>query len=183
MVGTRPGIRPPKAPISAQLPMLAQAAGAMQSRTAPIETPNAPASSVRRRPEPSRHPIAKQADADHSQPQCGGMQAHGPIAELELGLEERNDVALDVEQVGEEAQQQIAIPSGRIAPDPLPAQCLDGDRRFHAPGRSARQHPMLMHGQHLADTAEIGEVEFCGGKARALGHLGQILPQGSTIML
>jgi hypothetical protein len=46
------------------------------------------------------------------------VQADGAVAEVELGLQEGQDVALDVEEVGEEPERQVAIP-GDGSPRPL----------------------------------------------------------------
>ena len=57
---------------------------------------------------PSDHPVAGQADQDGADRDGAGMKADHAVAQIEIGLEEWRDRALESQQEGEEGQNQIA---------------------------------------------------------------------------
>src|SRR5438105_131703 len=115
MAGTIDGMSAPQAPISAQLAMLAHAAGARLSRTAPSDAPPPLSSKIPPPPETAGRTVTEEPDDDHPAGDRAGMQADRAIAEAELRFEEGDDVALDVEEIGEHPQHQVAVPGGAVA--------------------------------------------------------------------
>jgi hypothetical protein len=63
-------------------------------------------------PEPSLDPIAQQAHQDDADRDRARMQRHRAIAERELRLQERHDIALQVDGVEIEAGEEPAVPGG-----------------------------------------------------------------------
>ena len=66
--------------------------------------------------------VPEQADDQHAARHCADVQAHHAVAEAEVGAQERQDVALHADEVGERADQQVRVPghspgSGRLHGD------------------------------------------------------------------
>ena len=70
--------------------------------------------------------MAEQPDRDHADGDRAEMKTDRAVAKVQLGLEEREDVALDVEEVSEEPQHEVAEPSDLAAPHPRCVRPLSG---------------------------------------------------------
>jgi hypothetical protein len=66
-------------------------------------------------PEPRLDPVAQQAHQDDADRDRARMQRHRTIAERELRLQERHDIALQVDGIEIEAGEEPAVPSGESA--------------------------------------------------------------------
>ena len=95
--------------------MLAHGAGARQSSVLPPARPPTPSHSVRRRPSRASTRSPSRPDQDDADRDRARMQADRAIAERELRLQERHDIALQVDGIEVEAGEEPAVPGGRAA--------------------------------------------------------------------
>ena len=76
------------------------------SRLKPFETAAA---------EERNETVAEKADNHRADGDGASVECHCAVAQAEIGLQERDDVALDADKVGEIPEQKIRIPGYRVA--------------------------------------------------------------------
>ncbi len=119
-------------------PMLATTDGASVSRTAALAEPSVDCHEHHTAADRPDDAFADEAGDDDAERDRAGVQADRTVAERQLVAEEGQDIALDADDIGEVAEEQVAIPGKRIPSAMADAGGVEGCVHLGRPGGRRR---------------------------------------------